>query len=636
MPKIDTLVSSLGTGWKVVGTGTPVEETQTIPNPMASNPTAPANTPSTITQGTGRYYVVVQDPDGHQRAMFLTASSDQGTTGPGLTPTPAITGRDPAPGTRVVAGNELANLNWDQAGAIADVPAGSTTKQPSATNQLDKIDSKGNVIAPDDTTTKPVQLRDPATGAVINLVTDPAGTLHDLGNDVILVKPDGSYTKVATKPKEPSQFNVAGVGLVEYDPSKPEGSQYTTKIKSPATNDPKTEVRDGVTYQYDPDSKNWIKTDLPADVQIGYTYNDPNSDQIIFYDKSGKEVSRTTKPNYKPPVQVQPGSAPAADLISPKIPTFNPQTGALEFVDNPNQIKASEATSQLAQQLGLKVAAGSMSEKQAQDLITGAVNTMNAQTSRMTAEANQQQNITTAAGDVLANTRGNAQTGAGLIQQRLQAATGLLQNVLGLAGGGQRSGNMGGGLMNAPAGLGEALTSGIQGWTADLAGGQQTLDSAARMVQMADPSSNVHDPATQHAIGVLSQMLDKYQDVTGVPHPAVMATQAAQASAGGGMAAPSTFNPQASTAGLNAAGYPDTPEGRAAAIAAGRGNLLATPAPAPAFAAPATYGAGPPPGANYGNAVAYTGGVAPWLAQPGPSFIAPPIAPTLAPVTVTS
>src|SRR4029077_12835310 len=113
------------------------------------------------------------------------------------------------------------------------------------TDRLDKIDSKGNVIAPDDTTTKPVQMRDPATGAVINLVTDPAGTLHDLGNDVILVKPDGSYTKVATKPKEPTQLNVPGVGLVQYDPSKAEGSQYTTVIKSPAPNDPKTEVRDG-------------------------------------------------------------------------------------------------------------------------------------------------------------------------------------------------------------------------------------------------------------------------------------------------------------------------------------------------------------------------------------------------------
>jgi hypothetical protein len=415
----------------------------------------------------------------------------------------------------------------------------SVTAKPTPSAQLDSLDSKGNVVPAGDPSAK--QMRDPATGTTFNLVTDPAGALHDLGNDVILVKPDGSYTKVASKPKEAQQFNVPGVGFVNFDPNQPAGSQVSVLLKTPAPNDPKTEVRDGVTYQYDPDSRTWLKTDLPAQVDIGYTYNDPNSDQIIFYDKSGKEVSRTTKPNYKPPVQVQPGSAPAADLISPKIPTFNPQTGALEFVDNPNQIKASDATSQLAQQLGLKVAAGSMSEKQAQDLITGAVNTMNAQTSRMTAEANQQQNITTAAGDVLANTRANAQTAGSLLQQRAQAATGTLQSILG-----QTLQNKN--ITSYPSDVGANLVQGLSGWTADLMGGQATLDSAARMVQMADPRSDNADPSTQAAIGTLSQMLDKYQQLTGTPHPAVAATQAAQLSQQqGGAVAPNTA-PQATPA----------------------------------------------------------------------------------------
>jgi hypothetical protein len=542
MPKIAALVTSLGTGWKVTGSGTPVEEVQTIPNPAASSPTAPANTPSTVTQGTGRYYVVVQDPEGHQRAMFLTPSTDQGVSGPGLTPSPAITGKadgskeaPAAPGTRVVAGNELAGLNWEQAGALADVPAGSTTKQPSATNQLDAIDARGNVVPQGDPSAK--QLRDPATGQSINLVTDPAGTLHDLGNDVILVKPDGSYTKVATKPKEPTQFNVAGVGLVAYDPSKPEGSQYDVVIKTPDKTAPTTEVRNGKTYVYDHESGNWIESNLPADVQIGYTFNDPNSKWIIFYDKQGQEVNRTEKPDWKAPVQVQPGTAPAADLVSPNIPTFNPQTGALEFTPNQNQVKASEATSELAKQLGVKVAAGSMSEKQAQDIITGAINTMNAQTSRMTAEANQQQNVTTAAGDILRNTQQNATTGAGLLQQRVQAATGTLQSILGNALSNKN-------ITSVPGDVGANLVSGLGAWSADLMGGQQTLDSAARMVQMADPSSNLADPTTQSAIATLKQMLDKHQELTGVAHPIVQATQAAgQSAAAGGMTAPTTQQP---------------------------------------------------------------------------------------------
>src|SRR6266576_305679 len=610
MPKIDALLTSLGTGWKVTGTGTPVEEVTTIPNPMASNPVAPANTPSTITQGTGRYYVVVQDPDGHQRAMFLTPSTDQGVSGPGLTPSPAITGKadgtkeaPAAPGTRVVAGNELAGLNWEQAGALADVPAGSTTKQPSATTQLDAIDAKGNVVPQGDPSAK--QLRDPVTGTTINLVTDAAGTLHDLGNDVILVKPDGSYTKVATKPKEASQFQVTGVGLVEYDPSKPADQQYTVKVATPDKPAPTTEVRNGVTWQYDPATKDWTQTNLPVQqTDIGYTLNDPNSDQIVFYDKQGKEVSRTTKPNWKAPVQVQPGTAPAADLVSPNIPTFNPQTGALEFTPNQNQVKASEATSGLAKQLGVKVAAGSMSEKQAQDIITGAINTMNAQTSRMTAEANQQQNVTTAAGDVLANVRGNAQTGAGLLQQRVQAATGTLQSILGNALSNKN-------ITSVPGDVGANLVQGLQGWTADLMGGQGTLDSAARMVQMADPKSDMADPTTQAAIATLKQMLDKHQELTGAPHPIVQATQAANASqANGGMQAPATVTQPVQIAGPGVSMTPNMINMTQMPGFGGGGQST----PMPNFAVQNAQAAGAGVGGMF----------APWQAQPGmPSFVAP-------------
>ena len=118
------------------------------------------------------------------------------------------------------------------------------------------------------------------------------------------------------------------VGLVNYDPSKPEGQQTSVLIKTPAPNDPKTQQINGTTYQFDPDTQSWIKTDLPQQVDLGYTYNDPQSSQIIFYDKQGKEIGRTDKPNWKPPINVQPGTAPAADTVAGQIPTFDPQTAA--------------------------------------------------------------------------------------------------------------------------------------------------------------------------------------------------------------------------------------------------------------------------------------------------------------------
>jgi len=139
----------------------------------------------------------------------------------------------------------------------------------------------------------------------------------------------------------------------------------------------------------------------------------------------------------------------------------------------------------------------------------------------------------------------------------------MLGQILGVAQSGQRSGNFGGGLLSAPPGLGAGLVSGIGDWTSQLMGGQNVVDSAARMVQAADPRSNMADPATQTAVGALSTMLDKYHELTGGPHPAVAANAAAQQSAQqGGVAAPVTAqpaqapapNPAYSSSGVGAAG----------------------------------------------------------------------------------
>jgi hypothetical protein len=548
--------SSPGKNWTLFGGSTPIEETAPVTVPANAATGAPA---STVNRGTGRYYVVIKDEGGLTRAMPITPD-DPGLRKSGLVvpqsgvndtvpdTTPDAKGRvDPAatkPNPNLFGG-DLKNIQWTSGGAIIDVPQGAKT--PTATGKLDKLNSTGDVIPegtpvnPADSKTVPKQLRDNATGTVINLATDPAGTLHDVGNDVILVKPDGSYTTVTTKPDKPGTSMVPGVGLVEYDPSKPAGSRATVVQGIPAPNDPKTTTINGITYQYDPESKGWLKTDLPSQVDIGYTLNDPNSRTVKFYDKQGKLVGSADKgDDWKPPVQVQPGSAPAADTVAPKILTLNPQTGAPEWTDNQNQVKSSEATQELAKQLGVKVAAGSMSEKQAQDIITGAINTMNAQTSRINADAAkqnadtaQQTQISTAANDVLTNARGNAQTGAGMLNQRVQSATGALQNIIGSAASSK--------MTSVPAGVGQGLVQGLTDWTTQLGGGQAVYDTAARMVQAADPKISSDPTLANQAQQTLATMLQQYQQQTGQPHPLVQSTLAAQQSTqNNNMTAPAT------------------------------------------------------------------------------------------------
>jgi hypothetical protein len=285
----------------------------------------------------------------------------------------------------------------------------------------------------------------------------------------------------------------------------------------------------GKVYVFDP--KTGALT-LPENVKDAATVgNSTTLKDLVWYDDQGNEVSRTPNPNYgKAPV-----TAPTPNTVAPYIQVPDPSNPSqLIWIENKGQVTASAALQQLAAHLTGQVIDKKISVDEAKALIDAANQRMTADTAKTNAETAQQQNVTTAAGDILSNTRGNAQTGAGLLQQRAATASGMLQNILGQATGAKN-------LMSVPAGLGEQLVGGIGGWTADMMGGQSTLDSAARMVQMADPQGNASDPATQTAIGVLHQMLDKYQQVSGGPHPAVAATQAAQQSAqNGGLTAPVT------------------------------------------------------------------------------------------------
>jgi hypothetical protein len=171
-----------------------------------------------------------------------------------------------------------------------------------------------------------------------------------------------------------------------------------------------------------------------------------------------------------------------------------------------------------------------------------------AATAKQTAEATERGQITSAAASLYGSER-QAQsqagtTGASLINQRLSSAQGMLNNILGMAAQGQSSsgrfGPLGGGLHAMPAGFDAgAMLQGIQGYTAELGGGQATYDAAANMVKNA--GGDVTSPQGQAAYGVLAQMLEKYKGLTGVDHPAAAAAgAAAQTGPAAGVASPTT------------------------------------------------------------------------------------------------
>lgn len=399
--------------------------------------------------------------------------------------------------------------------------AGTQTKPSSSPlDKWVKLDKDGNVI-PAGSATPAVTMVDPndPTNKIVLDASKPEGTITPVGDNFYVVKADGSATLVTDKDGKPvtksggtQQFTVPGVGVVEYDPAT---KQTTTIVPEPqkptvanAANIVWTNIEGSDQQQGNQvvDGKltpieGYTRKAPPEDADATSLYNDPNSPFLVWYDRKGNEVHRENKPGYQPP-----RTALTPDTVSPQIPFFNPSTGQIEYQANANQVKASQATADLAKQLGVTVAAGSMSEKQAQDIIASAISTMNAHTQ--------------AAQSSLSAIQQGAQTGAGLLQNRVSQATSTLQ---GLSGQFAQSK-----AMTAPAGLGGELVSGLQNWTTQLGGGQGVYDAAANMIQRADPTNRLGaDAATAHA--ALSQMLSQYQQMTGQMHPlAQQTTQATQ------------------------------------------------------------------------------------------------------------
>jgi len=472
-----------------------------------------------------------------------------------VTPDGQITDYKPKAGTAGTGWTDITQVrNKDQSisfygkdpadGTIKKVPGlpdsaapESVKTTPSATADLDKLDSKGNVIAPDDTTTKPVSLRDPKTGQVIDIPKDPSGSLTTINKTPYLVKPDGTATVVTGPDGKPisvndkSTVNVPGKGLVEYDPSKSGDDAYhVVPGTEPSTNrlakDLQPVVRNGKTY-IAVDSAGGIvwqeaKDDqgnaLPTETTYTVAQNDARSPNVLLIDSQGNSKLVSKGPDWKPPPLPAAGQALTPDTTSPFVVTIG-DNGQPVFTHNQNQLSISDAQKQLIQQLGIKVADGSMSEDAAQKLITSATQSMTAQAAMLNAQANQQQQVAQTGGAVLQGIQQGAQTGAGILQNRVSNAQQMLGSVLGLAGQRSPSGNLGGGMLSAPAGLGEALVGGIQGWATELGGGPDVYQSAANLVQRADPGSRLGGDAA-NAYGVLGQMLQKYRDMTGQPHPA--------------------------------------------------------------------------------------------------------------------
>src|SRR5262252_7286668 len=238
---------------------------------------------------------------------------------------------------------------------------------PSALGQFDKIDKNGNDAT--QSGLPPVSLRDPKTGTVIDVPKDPAGSVTAVGNTMYVIKPDGSSTPVLgpdgkplSKPKDKSQFNVPGMGLVEYDPSKSGSDAYNVVIPTPKgvqASQLKPEVRNGVTYMPVDDGQGgivWTEAKqadgsaLPTDVTYTMASNDPRSPDITLIDNQGNSKQVSKGPNWKPPASPAAGQALTPDTTSPFVVTIG-DNGQPVFTENKNRQSINEAQKQLIQQL---------------------------------------------------------------------------------------------------------------------------------------------------------------------------------------------------------------------------------------------------------------------------------------------
>src|SRR5262252_2092853 len=431
---------------------------------------------------------------------------------------------------------------------------GTTKATPSPSAQLDRLDAQGNVIAATDTTTKPAKLRDPATGTVIDMpdTKDPAGALQKVGNSYYVVKPDGSATLARdgngnplTEPDKPTTTNVPGIGVVTVDPSKAPGTpgHVTVELPEDKTQHAKdlgaaqTKVINGTTYiAVDQpgggfawqEARDVNGNPLPSDVKWSSFTNDPRSKYIqLFSDQNGpdgKPITATVeKADFHPPPSPQAGQAITPDTTAPYTVTVG-DDGKPVYTPNQNQLSITDATRQFIESMGVHLGSGAITEAQAQDLIKNVTAQMTAHAAQQNAQANTINAQANVAQNAIQGVNQAAQIGQGLLQNRVTAATGALNNAIGAIGSSK--------ITSAPAGMGANLVNGLSEWVTQLGGGQPVYDAAAAMVNQANPTISQNPTVAQQAYSTLRGMMDLYKQQTGQDYqpPAVRQQQQQQPS----------------------------------------------------------------------------------------------------------
>lgn len=247
-------------------------------------------------------------------------------------------------------------------------------------------------------------------------------------------------------------------------------------------------------------------------------------------DASGNyQITNTPNANYTPPKpEVQPGFENSAKV---PVMTYDPdaQKWTMTWQDNQGRPMTNANLWDFFGQLKGVVGNGDgqIPLDEAKAYATAAYQAFDAQTQRMNAQTSQQTqqtNALTAESNALDNQQKNAlsgaQTGAGLLQNRVQAGTGMVNNTLN-----QVWGNKNFGLgSKLPSGWGQQLLQGAQDFTTGLGGGPEVYTAAANLVKNANPQL-ANGPNGPQVQAQLADMLAKYKQMTGQDHPLVSGQQ---------------------------------------------------------------------------------------------------------------
>jgi hypothetical protein len=172
------------------------------------------------------------------------------------------------------------------------------------------------------------------------------------------------------------------------------------------------------------------------------------------------------------------------------------------------------------QQQGVDVQKGQLAQTTAQNAAQNALAQQGGERETAKMLADQENSQANRAVQTQASTIAGANTGASILNQRAANATGLVNNVVGLASGNK---NLGLGTQ-LPSGWGAGLVSGIQDWTGQMSGGNDVLNAATNLVKQANPQL-AQSPAGGDVVQHLADMLNKYKQLTGQDHPVTAAVQ---------------------------------------------------------------------------------------------------------------